>query len=96
MLGIVKDHALAQRGILQYEQTLENSNNQGRGRGKRIKLTFKGVNGMPKEKGAKAIVAVDGENLEFENTLVFESVPGGVEYLFDHKQYFKDFKIEKE
>ena len=51
---------------------------------------------MPKEKGAKAIVAVDGENLEFENTLVFESVPEGVEYLFDHKQYFKDFKIEKE
>ena len=39
---------------------------------------------------------VDGEPYQFENTLVLECVPEGIEYLFDYEQYFKDFKILKE
>ena len=64
-------------------------------RGKHIKLTYKGVKGEKREPGSKHHIMFDGEAMEFENTLILESMPGKVEYLFDYEQYFKDFGILK-
>ena len=82
--------------VLQGGLNLYDAEPIGMGRGKRIKLTAQGKKGETQQPGKKQAVMADGELLEFEKTLVLECVPGGVEFLFDHEQYFKDFGILKD
>ena len=69
---------------------------EGMARGKHIKLTAKGIDGKPYQPGSKQAVMIDGEVMEFEKFMVMECVPGGVEFLFDYEQYFKDFGLLKD
>lgn len=61
-------------------------------RGKKLKLSFGGVKG----KTAKAsgwgpqLLGIDGEDLRYEKQLIFECVPGNVEFAFDSKKFFKE------
>lgn len=62
-------------------------------RGRKIKIIFNGVKGKSEPKGTgwgKQAFGLDGEDLRYEKQLIFECMPGNVEYFFDSKRYFKE------
>lgn len=61
-------------------------------RGRKIKITFEGVKGRTIQNNAKQIFGIDGEDLRFEKQLIFECIPGNVEFVFNSKSYFKEMK----
>jgi hypothetical protein len=64
-------------------------------RGRKIKINFDGVKGKsePKQRGwGKQIFGIDGEDLRFDKQLIFECMPGNVEFFFNSKSYFKEMK----
>jgi diacylglycerol kinase family enzyme len=64
-------------------------------RGKKIKLTYNGVKGKtcPKAGWGKQLLGLDGEDLRYDSQLIFECIPGNVEYTFDSKKFFTDNKL---
>ena len=83
MIGFLSQLPKCEAGVHIYDFT--ESFTQGRGRGKRIKLTYQGEKGKSKQKGEISRIMVDGEPFQFENTLVIECLPEGIEYLFDYE-----------
>jgi diacylglycerol kinase family enzyme len=64
-------------------------------RGKKIKVTFNGVKGKKVAKAGwgRQLVGIDGEDLRYDKQLIFECIPGNVEYTFDSKKFFTDNKL---
>jgi hypothetical protein len=64
-------------------------------RGKKIKLNFGGVKGKTISKAGwgEQLIGIDGEDLRYKSQLIFEVIPGNVEYTFDSKKFFKDNKL---
>jgi hypothetical protein len=47
----------------------------------------------PKNSGwGKQVFGIDGEDLRYEKQLIFECMPGNVEFSFNPKSYFKEMK----
>lgn len=63
-------------------------------RGRKIKITFNGVKGKKQPAGGwgQQVFGLDGEDLRYERQLIFECMPGNVEFFFDSKRYFKEMK----
>jgi len=38
-------------------------------------------------------VGIDGEDLRYDSQLIFECVPGNVEFTFDSQKFFKENKL---
>jgi diacylglycerol kinase family enzyme len=64
-------------------------------RGRKIKLAFNGVKGKKEPNSqdwGKQSLTIDGEELCYNKFVVFECLPGNVEFYFNSKSYFKQFK----
>ena len=70
-------------------------NNHDGWRGRKIKVTQKGIVGETTPDLKPKAFMIDGEPWEFQNYVSYECLPDEVEWLFDYKQYFEDMKVFK-
>jgi len=63
-------------------------------RGKRLRIDFNGLRGRPVPTAGwgPQLICIDGEGLQFNKFVNFETMPNNIEMLFDPKSYFYEHK----
>lgn len=63
-------------------------------RGKKLRVDYNGLRGrpMPTAGWGPQLICIDGEGLQFNKFVNFETIPGNIDMLFDPKSYFFEHK----
>ena len=86
VLGIADllDKAAKKGGVQTYENVVTHV------RGKQIRIEFTGSDRKKPTGGfGQQLIGIDGEDLRFNNYVIYDAMPGNVEFLFDSASFFR-------